>query len=911
MLVLPLMLRGRIDGWLQAAIADRVNATVTWESASLSLFRDFPDASLRVSDLRIVGVDHFSADTLAAVPSLGLAVELPSLIRAVRGSGPLVVRSVEARQPDLKLVVLESGAANWDIMPPAEEEAASDGSLSISLQSLEIDDASVLFDNRQVGLIARIRGLDESLRGDFGQQRFAVESTTSIDSSSVRFAGIPYLSDAALALTTVLDIDAAAGSIDIREGRLSLNDLVLALSGNIAMAGDTTNLDVAFEAPNASVRELVSLISPLAADGSLSQAQTSGTASASGWVRGPLGPDAFPAFQFDAQIADGSLRYPDLPLPLSRIAVDLSLRNPGGHVDSTHVQVSRFHAAAGQSTVEGTFSMATPVSDPAVTLQAAGRMDLAEWNRALPLAAEGELGGVVEGDVSVSARASDVEAQRYERISADGTIEIADLTVRTADLPHAIALQTGRFHLSPAFAEVQTLQGTIGGSDIALNGRVDNPLGYALGDGVLRGSMDLRSGTLNLDEWKSDDELALILVPDRIDVDLTARIDRLQYAGLPLMNGRGAVRIRDRRATLDDFTVDVFGGSLAVGGFYETVDPAKPAFDVEVRLASVDVAEAAAGLEILRTFAPITQYASGRFTTDVRLSGILGENMAPMLEILSGQGMVETDRLSLQGFPGLTNLADRLRTAWLSEPTMRDITASFQILDGRLHVRPFDVALGDFTTRVAGSQGIDQSMDYVLEMLVPRAVLGAAANEAVASLASRIPGGSAALAGAEEIALSARLTGTVREPNVALDFKGAGSGDVIRAALQQAAAGAVGEMEARADSVAAAARLRAEEEAARIIAEAERQAEAILEEARALAEAARAEGHAQADALAARGGNVIEQQLARTAADRLRTEADQRADGIISAAETRANQLVETARARAEETRGRQATPAP
>ncbi len=904
----PILLRGRIDGWLQTAIAERIEAEVSWKSAGLSLIRDFPDASLRVDDLRVVGTGAFAADTLAIVPRLGISVELPSLIRALRATGSLVVRSVTVNEPAVRLIVLESGVRNWDIMPAAEEDEPAGRSLDFTLQRVDVSNARLILDNREVGLVADIRGLDEVLRGDFRQERFSVESGTTIDSASVRFAGIPYLSNAALSLSTVLDVDAGAGAVSISSGELKVNALALDLTGDVGVNGDTTNLDIAFEAPDASVKELMSLLSPLYAEGNLASARADGTVNAGGWVRGPLATNLFPAFQFDVSVDGGSLQYPDLPIPLSAIALDLSLRNPGGSVDSTRVDVRRFDAAAGASRVEGAFSMTTPVTDPSVELSAAGRLDLAEWNRALPLAEEGELKGVITGDARVAARASDVELARYEAIAADGTLEVSGLDIRSDALPHPVAIESARLRLSPSFAELSGLRGVVGSSDFAVDGRVENPLSFALGDGVLRGTMQLRSGSLNLDEWKSDDEMALIAVPDRVDFTLTTAIDRLEYMDLPLTNARGAVQVRERRATLDDFVVDIFGGSLAIDGFYETLDPAHPAFDVGVRLASIDVAQAATALNTVRTLAPISRYAQGSVTTDVRLSGTLGPDMAPILSLLAGQGTLSTDQVSLQGFPALERLAESLRTTWLSEPTLRDIQASFHILDGRLHVRPFDLQMGEFATTVAGSQGIDQTMDYILEFRVPRGVLGSAANEAVASLASRVPGGGAAWTSAPEITLGARLTGTVTDPAVSLEFRGAGGvGETVRTALEGARDQAVTEMEARFDSVAAAAQQRAEAEATRIIAEAERQAEAILAEAHALAERARTEGHAQADALAARGGNLVEQRLSETAANRLRTETDERVDGIIQAAESRAAALVDAAEVRAAEVRERSA----
>jgi hypothetical protein len=905
----PFLLRGRIDGWLQQAINERVDAHVTWERAGLSLFRGFPNASLRVEGLSIVGQDRFAEDTLALVPRLSVEVELPSLLRALRGRGPLQVRSVEVDRPAARLLVLEDGTRNWDVL--RETDAAADDSgtpLELTLRKLEVRGARVVYEDRQAGLAATLVGLDQSLRGDFRAEHFDLDSRTRGDSVSFSFADVPYLSGARLDATTVLDVDAGHGRIAVRSGELRLNDLVLALSGDVELGEEATDLNLTFRAPGTSIRELVSLVTPLYADGDLARAETSGTMSVAGWVRGRYGEGAFPAFALDAQIDGGALRYPDFPLPVSELALDLGVRNPGGDLDSTRVELRRFRAVAGQSPVEGAFTMRTPVSDPAINLHAAGRLDLAEWSRALPLAsAEEELSGVVAGELRAEARASDIEAERYDRIAADGTIDVSKLVLRTAALPHPLAVEEARLRLSPRFAELAALRGTIGSSDFAVTGRIDNPLGYALRDEELRGTVDLRSRAFDLNEWKSDDELQQIEVPERIDLTLTAAIDRLAYADLDLRNARGTVRVRDRRATLDGFALELFGGTLAVDGYYETIDPERPAFDVALRLAGIDVAQAGAGLVTMQAFAPVVRYATGRVSTELRLSGALGEGMAPLLEALSGQGSLATAGLALQGFPALERLAERLQTERLRNPALSDVRASFHILDGRLHVRPFDVELGQFATRVGGSQGIDGTMEYALELRLPRALLGTGANQVVASLAERAAGAGIALEAAEEITLGATLGGTVTSPSLALDFRGASGVDALRTALRDGAEQRIEAMAERVDSVALAARQRAEAQAAQILAEAERQAEAVREQARALAEAARREGHERADALAARDGNPVERRLAQTGAERLRAEADRKADEVVRSADVRADALLEAARERAQTVRLRAA----
>ena len=77
---------------------------------------------------------------------------------------------------------------------------------------------------------------------------------------------------------------------------------------------------------------------------------------------------------------------------------------------------------------------------------------------------------------------------------------------------------------------------------------------------------------------------------------------------------------------------------------------------------------------------------------------------------------------------------------FLNDPTLKALRSQFEIRDGRLHVQPFSVTLGGTTMTVSGSNGLDQSLEYNLGLRVPRSLLGADANQAIAGLMSKAAG---------------------------------------------------------------------------------------------------------------------------------------------------------------------------
>ncbi|HEX6631359.1 MAG TPA: AsmA-like C-terminal region-containing protein [Gemmatimonadaceae bacterium] len=897
----PFVFRDRITARVQAEIAKSVDARVHWAGAGLSLLRDFPNVTLRLDDLSVAGVGRFEGDTLAAVRQLRVVLDLGSVLRNLRRGDAIVIREVELQRPAARLLALEDGSANWDIVreqPGATADTG--GALALSLRELVVRDGSVRLDDRRSRLSAALAGLELTLDGDFTRDSMALGTRVRADEASLRFAGLPYLDRATLAI----DTDVAANLRDRRftftDDQLRLNDLVLAFAGTVAPGDSITAVDLTFATPSTDFADILSLVPALYAH-DFQRLQTSGRMSVQGRVRGDYGPGAFPTLALRARVEDGSFRYPDLPLPARDIALDLAVDNPGGSVDATVVTLQRFHVVLGQRPVDARLVLRTPVSDPDVDLALNGAVDLADIRRTVKLQDVSELAGLVAADVAMHTRKSWVDARQYDRIAASGTLDLSRVALRTAALPHPVAIDSARLRFTPRRAELAALSARVGSSDVRATGALENLLGFVLRDEPLRGEATVASHLVALDEWGSDDDsLAVIPVPPNVDLALHATADQVSFGKLQLADARGGLRVKDRRVTLDDFRMGVLGGRVAASGFYETTDVARPTFDLDVVVDSVDVPTAFASLVTVQRLAPIARYARGSVSARLGLAGAVDEHMSPVLGVLTGQGTLETARLAIEGFPAFVRLADALHVEQLRNPTMRALRAAFQLRDGRVHVQPFDVRVGDVALTVSGSNGIDQTLDYDLALAVPTSLLGSQASQAVASLAARAGRAGIDLGSAQAVSIAAKVTGTVTDPTVRPAFAGtAGSvRDAVQQAVQAEVTERVDEVKQRADSAAEAARLRARAEAEQLVARAEEQAAAIRVEADSAAARLRREGYARADALVERATNPAARIAAQAAADRLRRETDAQAERLVREADARARALVDEARRR-------------
>jgi hypothetical protein len=910
LVVLPFLFKDRIAARARAEIQAAVRAEVDWGRVGLTFFRDFPNVTLSLDDLSVVGVDRFAGDTLVAMGGFRLALDVGSVVRSVRGTGPLLVRSILLDAPRVTLKVLEDGAANWDILaadPDAAAPAAETSkALSIELRSLDVSHGNLVFDNAQTGLHASVAGLEHTLNGDFSRERFTLETRTRTEATSLRFAGMPYLDRVAVDFRADVDADMRARRFTFVDNELRLNDLVVAFAGTAADAGDRTALDVTFQAPRTEFSQVLSLLQVVYAN-DFESLETAGSFTLQGHLRGEWAEGVLPAFALNAKVDDGMFKYPDLPLPAREISMDLAVENPGGDVDGTVVRLAAFHVRLGDQPVDAAMTLRTPVSDPDLDLSVKGTVDLADVARTLKVEGVDELSGVVSADAAVRARLSDIDGARWDRVLARGNVSASQVAVRSSSVPYPVSVAEGTLVFTPQRAEIRSLQAQVGNSDVQATGSLDNLLGFVLKGEELRGRASFSSRNVDLDEWKSDDSsLQLIPVPGGVDLALNGTVDRMTFGALVMSNARGGLRVRDRRVTLDDFSLGTLGGRVAVNGFYETTDPARPTFAVALVLDSLDIPQASGALLTVRMLAPVARFARGAFTARMDLAGALGGDdqgvMVPLFDALDGGGSLFTTSLALEGFPAMARLAEALSLPQLANPTFQAIRSTVEIRGGRLHVRPFQVGMGDFRLGVAGSNGVDQSLDYQLSLAVPRAMLGAGADQAVRGLIAKATQAGVDVQAADTLQVRVGLGGTVTAPSIRTDFGGvaANAGAQVRQAAGEAVEQRLDAAQERVDSAAEGARRQAQAAADSLVQQAEERAAEVRAEARRLADELRAEANRRADQVMAEATNPVARVAAKAVADRIRKEADDKATAGVAEADRRADALVAEARTRAD-----------
>ncbi len=939
-IVLPIIFEDEIVAMVKEQANKKLNAEVDFGDYDLSLISTFPDFGLSIEDLEVKNKKPFEGTTLADIGEISLVVDLMSVING----DTYKIKSVALKKPRIHVIVNPDGTANYNIMKagpdtaaPQKEKAPADTAggtpLQFALQEYSISDAHLIYNDASLSLFTEATGLDHSGSGDFTLSKFTLETRTSIDTFDLNYGGVDYADKVNVGLDADLGMDLENMKFTFKENELSLNELVLGFDGYFAMPEEGFDMDLSYKTKKTRFRTLLSMI-PAVYSQSFSNIKTSGELALNGHIKGIYSEDSYPGFGLDLTVENGSFNYPSLPKAAKNIQMDLEVeRKEGPSLDNTVVDLSQFHVELAENPVDMHFHLATPMSDPFIDCGVKAQVDLASLRKVVPMEDQSTVGNIT-ADLEMKGHMSTIEKENYEEFDAKGKVILMDMLYKSPALAYDVAIKKSYLNFTPQELSLDKFESTLGKSDLKASGRIDNYIAYALKDEKLKGRFELRSDRFDLNELMASPEgekssgaqekeaaesesdtaessMGVIEVPEKVDVSLNAQMGRVLYGDITMSELAGSIRVKEQVASLKDVSMKVLGGTVKLNGTYGTKDPTRPQVDFAYNIDNLDIERTASTVNTVEKLAPIAKNCTGSFSSKMKLSTALDQNMGPDYNSMEGKGNLQAKDIHIEGFEPLNELAAKLGIDRLSKQNIQDVKIGFEVRDGKVHVDPYTVTMDGSKATISGYTTFEQKMNYNLDMEVPREKLGGKANKMMEGLVAKANKKGANFSLGETVPVNAQVTGPIQDPKVALDLKKGEEGGSMKDQVKDKAKEAVDKAKDKAKEKAGEKAIEeARKKGDRIVKEAKKKAERIRKEARSAREQIISDAEKRGNKLVNEANNPIAKQAAkeskkeimkeaRKEGDKKVKEADKKADRIVKEAKKKRQRLIDEAKEKA------------
>ncbi|MBZ4036893.1 AsmA family protein [Flavobacterium sp. 17A] len=788
---LPFLFKDQIKAKIVEAINESVDAKVSFTDADLSLFKNFPNATVGIEKLVIINKAPFAGDTLVSLGELNLKMSVKELFKGKEE--PLNIQGISSTNGLVNIIFNKDGVGNFDIaLKDKKEDKKAEASkpLSLKIQNYKIENFTFRYIDQGSKIKMVIDSLNHEGTGDFTNSKLDLNTKTTAK-VSLDMDKMNYMKDVKLTLDAILGIDLDKSKYTFKENKALINQLPLEFDGFIQMAENAQIYDLKFKTPTSSFTNFLGLI-PSAYSSSLNGVKTTGDFTVNGFAKGELTETTVPKFNIEIASNNASFQYPNLPKSVQNIVIDTKIINETGILNDTYVNLDKLSFRIDQDVFNAKANIKNITVNPIVDAALKGTINLANLSKAYPIKMDKPLAGILKADVTTNFDMASVEKSQYQNIKNAGTMSLSGFKY-TDENNKSMNISTALVEFNPSRINLKQFDATTGKSDISINGVLENFYGFMFKKQELKGNFNMSSNQLAVDDFMTAGEPAktetktpakpaeAMKIPAFLNCTLNAKATTVLYDNLKLKDVSGRLLIKDEKATLENFKTNIFGGSIGLNGAVSTKEKV-PTFDMNLGFNQVDIAQTFTQLDMMKKIAPIAGIINGKLNSTIKLNGNLdAKELTPDLKSISGDliGQLLSTTVNSQNSTLLKSLSSNVKFVDLNKVNLNDIKAALTFDNGKVNIKPFDIKYQDIKVTVGGTHGFDQTMNYNLKFDVPAKYLGTEANNLIAKLS---PADAAKL---DNIPINAILTGNFSNPKISTDMKAAVSNLTTQLVNQQ------------------------------------------------------------------------------------------------------------------------------
>jgi hypothetical protein len=782
-IILPFAFKGKILQIAKEQANNNINAIVNFsDDMGLSLIKSFPNFTLEIKDLSVVGINEFEGDTLFESKEISATLDIMSVISGDK----IKIRSILLDQARINAIVLKDGKSNWDIAKASADSSqsqapTSESKFNISLKKFEIRNSYIKYDDKQGNMSSELVNMNYTLTGDFNQDLFLMKNLLSIDQMSVSYGGIKYFNKVAAKGNAEIDANMKDMHFTFKNNEFGLNDLALGMDGTFQMKGDDMLMDIKYAAKRNDFKDFLSLIPAMYAS-NFKDLQIKGKLAFDGIVKGTFNDKSMPSFALNILVDNGWFKYPALPAPVENVGIALHVTNPDGNLDNTKINLSKLHFELQGDPFDAKLLATNPIKDPYIDAAIKGRLNLDNVVKIVAMPEGTKLGGLIISDFAAKGKVNAIEKQQYENFDASGSIQATNVNYVSKELPLGMQMKNAVLTFNPKTVALNGFDAVIGNSDMQMNGTLTNFFPYFFGKGTLQAALDFKSNMMDANQFLSKDEkatetasndttgMAVVEIPANIDFTLTSSINKLLYTNMEITNFKGMVKVAEQKLNFNNVSLNTLGSSMKLDGFYETTNPKKPNVDMKFGIQNLDIQKAFATFNTIKKIAPIAEKMQGMFSTTFSMKTALNSKMKPIYEDLFADGVLQVSQASVSNVGVFNKIADVLKKDDLRKFEMKDVAIKYEVKNGRVYTKPFDIKVAGKTMNLSGSTGLDQSIDYMGTTQVAMKELGSANTALNSVLAQLNQKAGSNIKMADNINVGLKISGTFTSPNVSTNL---------------------------------------------------------------------------------------------------------------------------------------------
>jgi AsmA protein len=677
-----------------------LNRKVEIDDVSVSIWRGL---GAEVGGMRVLNPPGFKQEELFRFDQLSIRIKFWPLL-----SKRIEVKKLILENPEINLEKNQQGMSNFADLIEGEGGAIV---IPAGFDQLLIKEGEIRYSDDQGKKKIALHSFEQKARISLDRKLERAEITGIITIEQIELdlpgykGSLPPLS---FSLEHRIDLNTTDDLLDLKEMKIGIGEIKMDLKGRVENVSSKPALDLVVESEKIPLDDILATL-PKEESSPLNRLKTSGDLVVSASVKSTAQRKAPIGIEGRVTLQNTRVDFVRVPQPFEM---------PYGEITFNNRSLSFFTSQAklGGAPLELKLVM-EDFSDPSLTSELRTQLNLALLGEFVSLPEGVDL----KGEAEVNAKAYG-KLKKVEGLNFSGRVGLKKVEMKTHALGVPIRNLNADLALKDDDLEISDLSLSLGKSSLNLQGKLYAAIPYFLSPQKEKPllSFSLDSPLLDLDQILPVKEAEkvegtaggqdTVLLPD-IKAGGQVFIKRAIFRGIEFNDVSFKMDVAEGVLRLDNIVANVYSGSVGGEVTCDLKDLEKTEFDINLTANQIEAND------FLSRFTAFDDRLFGKLNLNADFSGE-GNSVEDIQRSLVANGTASFEQGKLVNWELLDKLATLLNMDSFKKLDIRTLRNSFRVEEGRVFFDDFFASAKDGDFNLAGSVGLDGSLDYELTMIL-------------------------------------------------------------------------------------------------------------------------------------------------------------------------------------------------
>jgi hypothetical protein len=710
-LTLQYLFNGKVKDLFVRELNKQLATEVKVSDIRLSLFQDFPFASVRFSGVEVAGSSKLDAKAkLLSASLISMKFNIPDLLR-----NSFSVRYLSISGAAVNIHFFADGSDNFHILKPSTGKE--NEQFNLNIKRIELIDTKFSYTDEASQQTASVDISRLLLKGSFKNESFRMEATGSMLVDNYSSGEIVYIKNRGISLKSDIDVDTRKGYYSISDGEISIETLHLNAGGWVINRSGRKEMEIVVAASNTSANKVISLI-PDKYRKSLVDYSISGTGDVGLKIKGRYGNGHKPAISAQITLASGEIIHRKTKVGLESVSFNGSFL-AGEDGKGVNLNIDNLKAILRNGTIAGNISV-TGLQFPVIKAAISGSFNLADVKEFLNSDTITQLSGKTSFTGTFSGRIANpgkLSASDFRNSQFMGSCSLSSVTLGLKGYKVPATGLSGILSFNNNDLLVSALSGKFGESDFLIKGSIGNLLSRIFVKGeklVINGS--LVSEKTNWDEISSSSEGTgeyNFGIPGDIEIgNLKMDIRNFHFRKFDAKNLTTEITVHNRVLTASNILLQSMQGTVTGKATINASNPSHSLLTCDADVNKVNVNSLFIEFGNFGNTDLVAENLDGRVTGNILFSGLMYPNLDMDLESIKSHAELVVEDGRLVNYEPMEALSKFLRVDDLKDIRFETLTNQIDIANQIIYIPVMEIKSSALNLTLMGTHTFDNELNY-------------------------------------------------------------------------------------------------------------------------------------------------------------------------------------------------------